>query len=198
MRILIIGAHGTLGQAITRELSNHELVTAGRSNGDLRVDIKDADSVARMYREAGPLDAVVIAAGGGVMAPLAEFTVEQYRASFNDKLLGQVNVVLAGQHVLNDGGSFTLTSGILSHEPIPLGSAMTMGSAAIDAFAVAAAIELPRGLRINVVSPGMLVESLPVYGDYLRGFEPVPAARAALAFRRSVEGRDTGRVYRVY
>ena len=130
-------------------------------------------------------------------APLADFRPEHYRVGLDDKLMGQVNLVLAGQHRLNDGGSFTLTGGVLADEPIVAGSGASMVNAALEGFARAAAIELPRGLRINVVSPGVLVESMPVYAPFFRGFEPVPAARAALAFSKSVEGAHSGQVYRV-
>ena len=61
----------------------------------------------------------------------------------------------------------------------------------------AAAIELPRGMRINVVSPTVFAESMEGYGPYFRGFEPMPVARAARAFSRSIEGAQTGQVYKV-
>jgi hypothetical protein len=56
---------------------------------------------------------------------------------------------------------------------------------------------MPRGLRINAVSPGVITEAMPDYAPFFRGFEPVPAARAALAYAKSVEGAQTGQVYRV-
>ena len=198
MRILLIGAHGTLGQAVAAELGQrHEIITAGRNSGTLRVNLADMASVEALYDAAGPLDAVVSAAGNVHFAPLADFRPEHYRAGLDDKLMGQVNLVLAGQRRLNDGGSFTLTGGVLADEPIVAGSGASMVNAALEGFARAAAIELPHGLRINVVSPGVLVESMPVYAPFFRGFEPVPAARAALAFSKSVEGAHSGQVYRV-
>lgn len=70
-----------------------------------------------------------------------------------------------------------------------------MVNGAVNAFVRAAAIEMPRGLRINAVSPGVIEEAMPAYGPFFRGFEPVPATRAALAFAKSVEGLQTGQVY---
>ncbi|TJZ77608.1 short chain dehydrogenase [Chitiniphilus eburneus] len=199
MRILLVGAHGTLGRAIAEQLApRHELITAGRSSGDLRLDLTDFASVQQALRDAGPLDAVIAAAGNLHFAPLADFTPEQYGIGLADKLMGQVHLVLAGQHLLRDGGSFTLTSGILTEEPIRNGSSASMVNSAVEGYARAAAIELPRGLRINVVSPNVLVESLPSYGPFFAGFEAVPAARVAQAYVRSVEGAQTGRVYRVH
>ncbi len=198
MKILLIGASGTIGRAVHTELAaRHDVITAGRSSGDYRVDLTDLASVEALFAATGPLDAVIATTGSLHFGPLADFTPAQYAIGLNDKLMGQVNLVLAGQKVLNDGGSFTLTSGILSHDPIRYGSSASMVNAAIDGFVRGAAIELPRGLRINVVSPTVLSESLPSYGPYFRGFESVPAARVALAYSKSVEGAQTGQVYLV-
>jgi NAD(P)-dependent dehydrogenase (short-subunit alcohol dehydrogenase family) len=112
--------------------------------------------------------------------------------------MGQVNLAQIGRDHLNDCGSITLITGILGEQPIRTGSSASMVNGALEAFVRAAAIELPRGIRINAVSPNVFVESMPAYGPYFRGFEAVPVARAALAFSRSVEGAQTGQVYRVY
>ncbi|AOY01186.1 short chain dehydrogenase [Jeongeupia sp. USM3] len=199
MKVLVIGASGTIGRAVVSELApRHDILTAGRNSGDFRVDVTDLASVEQLFRDTGKVDAVVAATGNLHFGPLAEFTPAQYAIGLNDKLMGQVNLVLAGQHVLNDGGSFTLISGILSDDPIVYGSSASMVNSAIEGFVRGAAIELPRGLRINVVSPNVLVESLAGYGPYFRGFEAVPAARVALAYSKSVEGAQTGQVYAVH
>ncbi|WP_028453965.1 short chain dehydrogenase [Chitinilyticum litopenaei] len=198
MDILLIGANGTIGKAVATELGQrHRVISAGGNSGDEHVDLTDLASVEALFARVGPVDAVAIAAGNLHFGPLAEFTPEQYAIGLNDKLMGQVNVVLAGQKVLRDGGSFTLISGVLSDDPITYGSSASMVNAALEGFARSAAIELPRGLRINVVSPTVLTESLEGYGPYFRGFESVPAARVALAYSKSVEGAQTGQVYRV-
>lgn len=198
MKILLIGANGTIGQAITQELApRHDIITAGRNSGDVRVDLKDFSSVQAMYAQVGAVDAVISAAGNVHFGALAEMTPELMGIGLADKLMGQINLVLAGQHVLNDGGSFTLTSGILSHDPIVYGSSASMVNAGIDGFVISAAIELTRGLRINAVSPTVLTESLGSYGPFFRGFESVAATKVARAFSKSVEGKQTGQVYRV-
>ncbi|QWT19797.1 short chain dehydrogenase [Bacillus sp. NP157] len=199
MKILIVGAGGTLGQAVAAELGQrHEIVRAGRSSGDVHVDLRDASSVAAMYDAVPDLDAVVCTAGKVPFAPLGELTEAKYLEGLNDKLLGQVRLVQAGMARLRDGGSFTLITGILTEQPIAAGACASMANGAVEAYVRAAAIELPRGLRINVVSPNVLVESMGSYGPFFRGFEPVTAARAALAFSRSVEGRQTGQVFKVW
>lgn len=198
MRILLVGASGTIGRAVAAELSvRHELVTAGRSSGDVRLDLTDAASIRAAYAEVGALDAVVCAAGNVTFKPLAEMTAADFEVGLRDKLMGQVNLVLLGRDSLAEHGSFTLTGGVLDHDPVVAGSSASMVNGALNAFALSAAIELERGLRINVVSPGVITEALAAYAPYFRGFEPVPAARAALAYAKSVEGRLTGQVLRV-
>lgn len=198
MRLIIVGASGTLGQAISTELgSRHEIVRAGRSGADVQVDINNLDSIEAMYKQVGRFDAVICAAGNVHFGAFSDFTPEQYAIGLNDKLMGQVNLVLAGRHHINDHGSFTLISGVLSQDPIVMGSSASMVNGAIDAFVRAAAIELPRGIRINSVSPTVFVESMAHYGAFFRGFKPIPVADAALAFAKSVEGAQTGKNFRV-
>lgn len=197
-KIVVIGATGTLGQAIVAELkARHEVVEVGATRGQYQVDSKDPASIDALFRQIGNVDGIVTATGKLHFGPLPDMTVEQFWIGLRDKLMGQINVVLAAQQYMNDGGSFTLTSGIVGDEPIREGANATTVNLALEGFVRGAAIELPRGIRINVVSPTVLTESLKSFGPYFRGFEPVTAQRAALAYLRSVEGAQTGRVYRV-
>ncbi len=198
MKILLVGASGVLGTAVAAELgARHDIVRAGRTGADVALDITDANSIRAAFEKVGPVDAVVSTAGKVKFAPLAALTAEDYGIGIADKLMGQVNLVLIGQRFLADGGSFTLTSGVLSHDPIIAGSSASMVNGAIDSFVRAAAIEItPK--RINAVSPGVLTESMAGYGPFFRGHEPVPAARAALAFSKSVEGALTGQIFSVF
>ncbi len=198
MRILVVGASGTIGQAVATELgSRHEVITAGRSSGDVRLDLTEPDSVREAYAGVGPLDAVVSAAGKVTFAPFAEMDAGDYQVGLRDKLMGQVGLVLIGRDFVAEGGSFTLTTGVLDSDPIVQGTSASMVNGAVNGFVLAAAIEMPKGQRINVVSPGVIAEAMGAYGSFFRGFEPVPAARAALAYAKSVEGAQTGQVYRV-
>lgn len=199
MKIIVIGATGTIGRAVSEELATrHEVVKVGMTQGQYQVDITDIGNVHRLFAQVGKADGVVVAAGKMHLGPLAEMTPEQMNIGLQHKLMGQVNVALAAQKYLNDGGSITLTSGVASEDPIRYGANAAMTNSALEGFVHAAAIELSRGLRINVVSPSVLEESMPVYGPYFLGFEPVPARRVALAYAKSVDGLQTGRVYRVW
>jgi NAD(P)-dependent dehydrogenase (short-subunit alcohol dehydrogenase family) len=197
VRILLVGANGTIGKAVTAELSQrHEVLSAGRASGDLRVDTTDPQSVALLFAQAGTLDAVACAAGNVYFGPLETMTAEQLDLGLRDKLMGQVNLVLAGRQALAPGGSFTLIAGTLSHDPVRFGASASMVNGAVESFVRAAAVELSNH-RINAVSPSVLEESMDAYGAYFRGFEAVPAKRVALAFARSIEGAQTGQIYRV-
>jgi len=198
MRVLIIGATGIIGEAVVGELGpRHDILTAGRNSGDLRVDITSLDSIKAMFEHAGQVDAVVSATGKVKFAPMAAMTAADYEIGLKDKLMGQVNLVLVGRAFVSEGGSFTLTSGVLDQDPIRQGSSASMVNGAVNAFVMAAAIEMGRGQRINAVSPTVINESMEGYAAFFRGFQPVPAARAALAYAKSVEGAQTGQVYRV-
>ena len=197
-KVLLVGASGTLGRAVHKQLAaRHEILAASR-NGKLKVDITDDASMRRLFKQTGKLDALVCAAGHVHFGALAEMTPELFAVGLRDKLMGQVNLAMLGAEYLNDGGSITLITGILAEHPIRMGSSASMVNGALEAFVRAAAIELPRGIRINAVSPNVFVESWPEYGPYFNGFEPVPVARAALAFVRSIDGGQSGQVYKVW
>lgn len=198
MKILLIGANGTIGSAVARELEQrHEVVRIGRTSGDFQVDISDSQSIRALFEKTGRFDALVCAAGNVTFAPLAEMTAEHFSLGLQDKLMGQVNLLLIGREYANDGASFTFTTGVLSHDPIRSGASAALVNGAIDSFVRAAAIELPRGLRVNSVSPNVLLEAMGSYAPYFRGFKPVPAADVALAYAKSVEGLQTGQTYHV-
>ncbi len=198
MKIILIGATGTIGRAVAQELGQrHDIIAVGKSRGDLQVDVTRSDSVRALFERVGKVDAIVSTTGSLHFGPLAEMTAEQFKIGLHDKLLGQVDLALIGQHHVNEGGSITLTSGIVSDEPIRYGANASAVNMAIDGFVRGAAVEL-RGVRINSVSPTVLTESLESYGPYFQGFESAPASRVALAYSRSVEGAQTGRVFRVW
>lgn len=195
MRILVVGGSGTVGQAAVSALGRrHEIIKAGRSSGDVTVDLMSEESVRAMYQKLGKVDAVVSAAGHVHFGPLTAMTGAQFRKGLDDKLMGQIHLVLCGIAHLNDGGSFTLTSGVLDRDPIRQGANAAAVNGAIGGFVRSAAIEMPRGIRINAVSPGILEESVQKYDGYFPGHEPVSSARVGLAFAKSVEGAITGQV----
>jgi NAD(P)-dependent dehydrogenase (short-subunit alcohol dehydrogenase family) len=193
MRIMLIGASGTIGKAILDLLSpDHEVVGVGNTSGDYRVDLAAKATIEQLFQEVGKVDAVISAAGQARFAPFDKLSDEDYAVSLSNKLMGQVNLVRVGFHFVADAGSFTLTSGVLASRPIPGSAAISLVNAGLEGFARAAAIELPRGIRINVVSPPWVSETLQAMSmDPTAG---MPAARVALAYKESAESRRTGDV----
>lgn len=199
MKVVVVGGTGTIGKAVVSELKkNHEVIVVGHKNGDVLVDITNLDSIEKMYQTIGnDIDAIIATTGKVSFVPLHSITAQDYDVGLKSKLMGQVNLVLVGIKYLKENGSFTLTSGILNHEPILTGSSAAMVNAALEGFVKAAAIEMPKRMRINLVSPTVLTEAAAVYEKFFPGYEPVPAAKVALAYKKSVEGAHTGQVYRV-
>jgi NAD(P)-dependent dehydrogenase (short-subunit alcohol dehydrogenase family) len=198
MKMIVVGGTGVIGQAVVKELSpRHEVIVVGHQHGDVQVDISDQQSIEKMYQSIGKFDALIATTGKVHFGALADMQALHYQIGLNDKLMGQVNLVLLGLQTINDGGSFTLTSGIVSHDPIRFGSSAAMVNGAIDGFVRSAALEMPRGIRINSVSPTVVTESLDKYAPYFRGFASVDAARVALAYSKSAEGAQSGQVYSV-
>jgi NAD(P)-dependent dehydrogenase (short-subunit alcohol dehydrogenase family) len=205
VRILIIGSSGTVGRRLTADFSKtHHIVTAGRSSGDVRVDIRSKEAIDRMFREAteasggGPIDACVCVAESGAMDDFETLTDVAMLENMQGKFFGQVNLVLIGKQYLADGGSFTLTSGIFADEPWRGVTTGGVISGALHSFVLSAAIELKRGLRINVVSPGMVEDSARAYGHLFPGMNAVPMETLVAAYSRCVEGAGTGEIVRVY
>ncbi len=198
MKVIIVGANGTIGKFVQEFLEkDNEIITAGRNSGDHRVDITDPKSIKAFFEKVGKFDALVSVAGDVAFAPLAQLTEDHWNTGFKSKFMGQVNLVQIGKDYINEKGSFTLTSGILSEAYIAAGTSATAINRALEGFAQAAATEIGHGIRINVVSPGMLEASAEAYGSFFPGHIGVPGCRVAQSYKRSVMGVETGRVFKV-
>jgi NAD(P)-dependent dehydrogenase (short-subunit alcohol dehydrogenase family) len=195
MRILVVGGEGTVGKAAISGFSKgHEIIVAGRKSGAVQVDVNDEKSVAAMYAKLGKVDAVVACTGHSYFGPVATMSSAQFFDGLKDKVMGQINLVLLGLAHVNDGGSFTLVSGILARDPVRQGSNAAACDGALDAFVIGASIEMPRGIRLNAVSPGLLVDAAQKYDGYFPGHDPVSNQRVGLAFAKCVEGAINGQI----
>jgi NAD(P)-dependent dehydrogenase (short-subunit alcohol dehydrogenase family) len=193
MRILVVGATGLLGKEIIQLMSpKHDVIGASRNGSALKVDLSDPASIVAMYNDAGPLDAVICVGGTAKFAPLDELQDSDFAFSLANKLMGQVNLLRCGTRKINPGGSITLTSGTLAQHPMPGGAAISLVNAGVEAFARAAALELRGMLRVNVVSPGWVAESMQMMGR--DATDAVRASVVAQAYRRCVEENLTGQV----
>jgi NAD(P)-dependent dehydrogenase (short-subunit alcohol dehydrogenase family) len=199
MKILLIGASGTIGKRIyDRFAKKHDIVRASRTGADVEVDITDAASIEKMYRSAENIDAVICAAGPAKFGFFAELSEDDFYVGIRGKMMGQVNLVRIGQNYANDGASFTLTTGILADDPVVGSSGLSLVNGAVNSFATAAALELPRNQRINVVCPTVVEDSAGAYADFFPGFDPAPMDKVVNGYVRSVETKITGRIIRIY
>lgn len=199
MKIILIGASGTIGRRIHETLSKkHHVYRAGRSGGDVEVDITSSESIEQMFKSVADIDAVICAAGGAKFGPFRELSEEDFYIGIRSKMMGQINLVRIGQNYINEGGSFTLTTGILAEDPVVGSTSLAMVNGAVNSFVIAAALELPRGLRVNVVSPTVVEDSSDNYEETFPGYEPVSMKSVVAAYTRCLENPITGRVIRVY
>jgi NAD(P)-dependent dehydrogenase (short-subunit alcohol dehydrogenase family) len=192
MRILVIGATGTIGKAVVEALSSgNEVIRASSKTAPTKVDIANPNSIRGMYHSLGRVDHVVCCAGNAKIGPLEQLSDDDFRFCLDHKLMGQVNVVRYGFESVNDGGSFTVTSGVLAQNPMKGSGAISLVNAGLEGFVRAAALEAPRGIRVNVVSPPWVTETLIAYKMDPSG--GIPAAQVAKTYVKAVEGEDTGR-----
>lgn len=200
MRVLVVGASGTIGRPLCEALvkRDHEVVAAGRRGRDLAVDLRSEESIEAMYEAAGPLDACVCVAESGALDKFEELTEGALLENMRGKFFGQINLVLIGQRYLSNGGSFTLSSGIFADEAWPGVTGGAVISGGLHSFVLSAAIELKRGLRINAVSPTMVADSAETYGHLFPGMQPVSMTDLIGAYLACVEGQRTGEIFRMY
>jgi len=193
MKVIVIGATGTIGSAVARAIGDrHEVIPASFSKTAVKVDISDKTSIAKMFETTGRVDGVICAAGLAKFGPMDSLTDEDFAFCLDNKLMGQVNLVRVGAEHVNDNGSITLTSGILSRKPMNGSTAISLVNAALEGFGRAAALEMERGIRINIVSPNWVVDTLKAYNmDTSIG---TPVEVVAQAYVRALEGTMTGEV----
>ncbi len=199
MKIVIIGGAGTIGKTLTNHFKQeHEVIVAGRSTGAINVDIAESSSIQNFFDQIDKVDAIICAAGEAKWANFKDLTEEDYYIGFKSKLMGQVNLVRIGQNYLNPKGSITLTTGILADDPVIKTASAAMVNGAIHSFVKAVVLEIENGIRVNVVSAGMVEDAYEKYEAHFPGHNPVPMKKVVNGYIRSVMGKDTGRIIKIY
>jgi NAD(P)-dependent dehydrogenase (short-subunit alcohol dehydrogenase family) len=197
MKIIIVGASGTMGKHLSAFEKENEIIRAATTQGDIIVDITSPDSIEKMYKEAGGFDALICTAGPTFVGPWKKMGDKEFRKGLEGKLMGQINLVLIGQHYIKPRGSFALITGALAHEPQLNFANASAANGAVEAFVKAAAIELENGIRINAVSP-TVIEDSPQYFPFFPGDIPVTMQQLEFGFRKAVFGANTGQVIKPY
>jgi len=199
MKIVVIGGTGTIGKKIVAHFSKgNQVIVAGRSSKDYPVDIADTKSIKQLFKRTGKVDAIICAAGEAKWAPFNELSERDFHIGLRSKLMGQVNIVRIGRKYLNKYGSVTLTTGILADDPVVKTASAAMVNGGIHSFVQAVALEMKKGIRVNVVSCGMVEDAFAKYESYFPGHPPIPMKRMLFGYIRSVMGKDNGKVIRIY
>ncbi|MFD8492947.1 short chain dehydrogenase [Amycolatopsis sp. NPDC059657] len=200
MRIVVVGGAGTIGRRLVPALRSrgHDIVVARRTSGEVRVDLASPATIEAMYREVGAVDGVVSVGAHGALDEFATLTSEALAENMRAKFFGQAELVLTGQRHCADGASFTLTSGIFADQAWPGVTGGGVISGALHSFTLSAAIELPKGMRVNVVSPTLVGDSAGAFAEQFPGMRPVRIDDLVGHYLSCVEGDGTGRVIRAY
>jgi NAD(P)-dependent dehydrogenase (short-subunit alcohol dehydrogenase family) len=199
MKLLIVGGNGTIGKKVASYFSaKNEVITAGRTSGEVNVDITDSNSIKKMFEETGKLDAIVCIAGEAKWANFNDLSEEDYFIGVKSKLMGQVNLVRIGQNYLNPNGSITLSTGILADDPVVGSASAAMVNGALHSFVPAVVLEIENGTRVNVVSLGMVEDSYERYAEAFPGHNAISMYKVVNAYARSVNGRGNGEIIRIY
>ncbi|MEO6406112.1 MAG: short chain dehydrogenase [Ferruginibacter sp.] len=198
MKIIIVGATGTMGMHLSSAFEKeHEIIRVANKGGDIQADITSTTSIEYLFKQAGSFDALISTAGPTYVGPWKNLTDKEFRKGMEGKMMGQINLVLIGQHYINPKGSFTLITGALTHDPQINFSNASAANGAVEGFVRAAAIELENGIRINAVSP-TVIENSPQYFPYFPGDIPVTMQQLEYGFRKAVFGANTGQVIKPY
>jgi len=198
MKIIIVGATGTMGTHLTSAFEKeHEVIKAAPKGGDIQVDITSTESIENMFKQVGAFDALISTVGPTYVGSWKKMTDKEFRQGVEGKMMGQINLVLIGQHYINPKGSFTLITGALSHDPQKNFANASAANGAVEGFVRAAAIELENGIRINAVSP-TVIENSPQYFPFFPGDIPVTMQQLEFGFRKAVFGANTGQVIKPY
>ena len=199
MRILIIGGNGTIGRRVSKHLADkNELIIGGRTNGDVKVDIADSKSIKSMFEQTGNVDAIVCIAGEAKWANFNEMSEEDFYVGLKSKLMGQVNLVRIGKDYLNPNGSITISTGILADDPVVKTTSAAMVNGGLHSFVRAVALEIENGIRVNVVSLGVVEDAYEKYKEFFPGHNPIATEKVINAYFRSVYGKGNGEIIKVY
>ncbi|SDR91213.1 short chain dehydrogenase [Gramella sp. MAR_2010_147] len=199
MKILIIGGNGTIGKRVVSHFQErNEIIIAGRTSGDVTVDIADSNSIKSMFDKTGKLDAIICIAGEAKWSDFNELSEDDYYIGLKSKLMGQVNLVRIGQNYLNPNGSVTLSTGILADDPVAQTTSAAMVNGGIHSFVKAVALEIENGIRVNVVSSGMVEDAYEKYKDAFPGHNPIPMKKVVRGYIRSVDGKGNGEIIKIY
>jgi NAD(P)-dependent dehydrogenase (short-subunit alcohol dehydrogenase family) len=163
----------------------------------LKIDAFDFANAGKILSSVGKFDGLVSCIGGAIFKPFDELTMEDFATGLSKKCFSQLNLARAAIPLLTENGSITLTSGIIGDEPILSGSCAAAANGALNMCVSTIAAEYAGKLRINIVSPSIIENSVDDYGMLFDGFEPTSKESIIHAYRRTISAPISGRVLRL-
>jgi len=170
-RVAIVGASSGIGKAVAEEVRNQggQPLLSSRSRKKLErvasslggapvipVDMTDIRSAERWADSLPKVDHLVISASSAVHGPFADIEEDAVRTMFDAKFFGPYRLAKAALNKINDGGSITFFSGVLSRRPGMNCTGLGAVNGAVESLCYGLALELGPRLRVNCVSPGMI------------------------------------------
>ena len=166
-RVLTVGAAGGIGRAAAEAFATAGAVVtaAGRTKesveavarsirGDAaQLDFLDNQAIERLFADRPPFDHVVVTAASTIAGTVAGLALDDAKAAMESKFWGAYRIARAAR--VNEGGSVTFVSGVLSRRPSASSVLQGATNAALEALGRGLALERAP-IRVNTVSPGLI------------------------------------------
>jgi NAD(P)-dependent dehydrogenase (short-subunit alcohol dehydrogenase family) len=199
MRVLIVGASGTIGAYLSERFCQaHEILPASRNSEEYKLDIEDTESIEGLFQKVNNINAVICCAGEARWADFDQLQESDFLSGINSKLMGQVNLTRIASKYLKRPGSITLTSGILSEDPVKGSAIASMVNGGIQSFVLAASREIDPNIRLNVVCPGLIEASAEKYAAHFPGHQAISMEKLFLGYQKCLEGGIQGQIVKIF
>lgn len=172
---VVLGATGGIGSALCRRLARDGAtpILAARDEGRLRefadeldapyhaIDATDAAAVeelfSRVAEENGPIAGAANCVGSFLLKPAHMTSDDEFSHQISQNLTTAFNTVRAAARHMPQGGSVVLLSSVAARVGLANHEAIAAAKAGVAGLALSAAASyVARGLRFNVVSPGLV------------------------------------------
>ncbi len=135
--------------------------TLGGAATGIRGDVANLDDLDRLFAQVrerfGRIDVLFANAGVAPFVPFGAVTEEHFDRLFNINVRGLFFTVQKALPLLSDGASVILNASVVAQVGLPNTSVYSATKAAVRSLGRTLAAELsPRGIRVNVVSPGLI------------------------------------------
>ena len=156
-RVLVTGRTKDTLDAARKEFDGNAIVVQSDA-----ASLGDVETLAKLVRsDFEPIDALFVNAGQTRFAPFEETTEGAYEELFAVNAKGPYFTVQKLAPLIREGGGVVFTTSVVNVMGYPMLSAYAATKAALRSMTRSLARELlPRGIRVNAVSPGPIETSI--------------------------------------